>query len=571
MAVAVFIQLSIIVIAAVVISAIMKLLKQPLIIGYIITGIIMGPNILNMADTSDSIPAFAQIGVALLLFMVGLNLNPKIIKDIGRTSLILGTAQILLTSAIGFFIIRAFGFSSITSLYISVALAFSSTIIVMKLLADKKDTETLYGGISVGLLIVQDLVAIILLLIVSSMTSEANLRVFAVETLVKGAGLFLFVLIAGIYLMPKLTKRVAESQEFLFLFSIGWAFALSALFYYLNFSMEIGALLAGVTLSMSAYRYEISSKMKPLRDFFIIMFFILLGSQAMLTNISAYILPIIVLSLFVLVLKPIIVIIIMGMLGYTKRNSFLTGLTMTQISEFSLILIALGIKVGHASDEILSLVTIIGIITIAVSSYLILYGNKIYERLSKYLEVFERKGRKIDEHKYQKNADYDIFLFGYNRIGYDLVESFKKMRKKFLIVDYNPETIQNLVREGIECRYGDAGDYELLNELNFTKAKMIISTIPDRETNLLLINKIKEINKKTIIIVVSHQIDEAIDLYEAGATYVVMPHFLGGHHTSAMIEEFGMNTRRFLKEKLTHIAHLKKRKHLGHEHPKTEF
>ncbi len=283
-----------------------------------------------------------------------------------------------------------------------------------------------------------------------------------------------------------------------------------------------------------------------------------------------YILPIIIFSAFILVGNPLIVMILMGLLGYTRRNSFLAGLTVAQISEFSLILIALGVKVGHLTNEMLSFVTVIGLITIAGSTYLILYANKIYPHLSKYLKVFERKGKKVDEHRYHEHEVHDIILFGCDHIGYDFLESFKKIKKKFLIVDYNPETILDLAKEGIDCRYGDASDSELLNELNFPNAKMVISTIPDFDTNLLLINEIRRFNKEAVIVVVSHDTDEAIELYDKGATYVIMPHFLGGHHASTLIERYGLNFNKFLKEKIAHIEHLKMRKELGHKHPKHE-
>ena len=570
MAISIFIELSIVILIAVVVAGIMRLLRQPLVIGYILTGIIVSPYFLNIVTSTDAIATFAQIGIVLLLFMVGLNLNPRIIKDVGKVSLVTGVGQVIFTSVIGFLIGKLLGFSTIVSMYIAVALTFSSTIIIMKLLSDKGDLETLYGRIAMGFLIVQDLIVIVILMVISSIPAGIDFATLALETALKGIGLLILLFLISVYLFPRITQAIAKSQEFLLLFSIGWCFAIASLFYYLNFSIEAGALLAGITLSLSPYHYEIGSKMKPLRDFFIILFFILLGSQMVFTNISQYIIPILIFSAFILIGNPLIVIVLMGLLGYTKRNSFLAGLTVAQISEFSLILIAMGVKVGHLTNDILSLVTIIGLITIAGSTYLILYANKIYPYLSKYLGIFERKGKKVDEHRYQKDGIYDIILFGYDRIGYDILESFKKIKKKFLVIDYNPETITKLAKEGFDCKYGDADDSELLNELNFSKIKMVVSTVHNLDTNLLLINKIRESNKKAIITVVSHQIDEAIKLYDAGATYVLMPHFLGGHHVSTMIEEHGLNLNKFLKEKIAHIEHLRKRKEAGHEHPRHE-
>ena len=279
------------------------------------------------------------------------------------------------------------------------------------------------------------------------------------------------------------------------------------------------------------------------------------------------IVPAIIFSLFILIGNPLIVMILMGFLGYKKKIGFQAGFTVAQISEFSLILIALGVSVGHLTGEILSLVTIVGLITISGSTYLILYSDKIYPYVSKYLSIFERKKVRIDKQKFK---NYDIILFGYNRIGYDLLQSFKKLKKKFLVVDYNPETTLELSKIKIECRYGDVDDEEFLNALNLSKVKMVVSTIPEFETNLLLTKKIRQINKKTIIIAVSHQIKEANILYDNGATYVIMPHFLGGSYASMMISKNGLNINKFLEEKKKHLKQLKTKRELGYEHPKAE-
>jgi len=563
----IFIELSIIIGITLLISGIIRLLKQPLIIGYILTGIIVSPYFLNIVRSTETITVFSQMGVALLLFIVGISLSPKVIKEVGKVSLVTGIGQIIFTSLIGFFISRLLGFSVIVSLYISIALTFSSTIIIMKLLSDKKDLEKLYGKISIGFLLVQDIFVIILLMIVSSFSNNLSIANISLWTILSGILLIFGFILISIYILPTLLKFFAQSQEFLFLFSIGWGLGLAALFYYMGFSMEIGALIAGITLSTSPFHYEISSKMRPLRDFFIILFFILLGSQMVFGNISQLIIPAIIFSLFILIGNPLIVMILMGLLGYKKKIGFQAGFTVAQISEFSLIFIALGVSVGHLTNEILSLVTIVGLITISGSTYLILYSDKIYPYLSKYLSIFERKKVKKEGQKFK---DYDIILFGYNRIGYDLLQSFKKLKKKFLIVDYNPETFLELSKKKIDCKYGDVDDEEFLNELNLSKTKMVISTIPEFETSLLLINKIRQINKDSIIIVVSHNIKEAKILYDKGATYVIMPHFLGGSHASKMIDEYKIDINKFLDEKKKHLEQLKTKIRLGHEHPKAE-
>src|SRR3989344_8537472 len=280
----VFIELSKILVITVLAAGITRLLKQPIIISYILSGIIVGPFILNVVSSIETLTAFSQIGIAFLLFMVGLNLNPRVIKEVGKISLITGIGQVIFTSLIGYAIALMLGFTEIVSFYVSVALAFSSTIIIMKLLSDKRDLETLYGRISIGFLIIQDFIAIAILLLISALSNKANLISLALETILKGVGGIIILFLITIYVVPSLTKKIAQSQEYLMLFSLGWCFAIASAFYYFNFSIEAGALLAGISLSLSPYHIEISSKLKPLRDFFLIIFFIILGSQMVFSN-----------------------------------------------------------------------------------------------------------------------------------------------------------------------------------------------------------------------------------------------------------------------------------------------
>jgi len=569
MATSIFIELTLLFILTIVISGLARLLKQPLIVGYIITGILAGPYFLNLIKSTDAIATFAEIGIVFLLFIVGLNLNPKLVKDLGKVSLITGIGQVLFTVILGFFISKLLGFSTITSIYLATALAFSSTIIIMKLLSDRNDLESLYGRITTGFLIVQDLLAILVLLFVSSLNGngEGIAEIISLAVIKVIAAITILYLI-GNYLLPRITKIIAKSQEFLLIFSVSWCFAIAGAFQYFNFSIEAGALLAGIALSLTPYQHEISSKMRPLRDFFLIMFFILHGSQLLFGNISQVVVPAAALSLLVLLGNPLIVMILMGILGYTKRNGFMAGLTSAQISEFSIILIALAVELNHVAQEFLSLIILVGLITMTGSTYLIVYADRIYPALAKYLKIFEKKGKKVDEHKYHTEKYFEVILFGYNRIGFSILDSLEKLRKKILIIDYDPEVILQLAKDGHECKYGDADDVEMLNELDLSQTKMIISTIPHLETNILILNRVKRARKKITVILVSHQLDESMKLYDAGATYVIMPHFLGGKHISTMIEDYKFNMDKFIKEKVQHLAHIKRRKELGHEHPK---
>lgn len=568
MAEAYFVELAIITITAVAIIGLMRLLRQPLIIGYILTGILLGPYFLNIAASGETIRVFSKIGVALLLFMVGLNLNPRVIKDIGRAAALAGLGQVLFTFLIGFALIWGAGFSLIQALYLAIALTFSSTIVIMKLLSDKGETETLYGKIAIGILIIQDVIAAVILMLISSFSSSLGISAGLINTAVNGLLLFFGLGIFGIYILPKLLWRIARSQEFLFLFALGWSLAIASLFHAAHFSIEIGALFAGMLLSLSPYRHEIGAKMKPLRDFFVVLFFVLLGSQVILADLRPLLTPALMLSLFVLIGNPLIVIILLSLLGYTKRTSFLTGLTVAQISEFSLILIGLGVSIGDIDSSILSLTTLIGIITIAGSSYLIIYAQHIYPRFAPYLGIFERKGRRPKiSLTHASLHNFDVVLFGYNRLGYDILRALKKTRARVLVIDYNPETIAKLKGEGVPCLYGDANDAELLNELRLENAKIIISTIPDAPANNLLIREGRRRNPKIILLATSHQIEDARELYRAGATYVIIPHFLGGQKVGEILRTFKFTPKKFAALKNAHRRHLEDRAEAGHEHP----
>ncbi|MEK6873265.1 MAG: cation:proton antiporter [Nanoarchaeota archaeon] len=559
-----FIQISVILAVVLAVSFIMRILRQPLIIGYIISGIFVGPLFLNLMQYNNAMAVSSELGIAFLLFIVGLHLSPKVIKEVGKISLITGIGQVVFTSLIGYFIGLALGFSSITSLYVSVALSFSSTIIIMKLLSDKEALDKLYGKISIGFLLVQDLIAIVILIAVSSFSNGGSVTSVITSTIIKGVVAVAVLLPFSYYVLPKLNDFFAKSKELLFVFAIVWGLGLAALFYYAGFSIEVGALIAGILLSVSPYSYEISAKLRPLRDFFIISFFLILGSQMVFSDISSQIIPIIVLSLFILIGNPLIVMILIGIFGYSKNTGFMAGLTVAQISEFSLILIALGVKVGHLSNEILSFVTLIGLITIAGSTYMIMYSDKVYPKIAKYLKIFERKSIK---EKPQKNKFYDYVLLGENRIGFSVMNSFIKMRKNYVVIDYNPERVKRLKNKGISCVYGDASDSEFLDEINISKVKILVSTIPEIDTNLMIINKIKEKNKSAIIIVTARQISDAFKLYDSGADYVIMPHFLGGEHTARIIERFKDNKKEYEAEKKHHIKELKERLKEGHKHP----
>lgn len=553
----IFFELSLLLTVTAIITLAVRKLRQPLVVGYILSGIIAGPYVLNIVSSQHELELFSKVGIVFLLFIVGLYLNPKIIQEVGKVSLVTGLGQVLFTSLIGFALTLLLGIDRLAALYVAIALTFSSTIIILKLIADKKDLQKLYAKIAIGFLLVQDIVATFILIAITVVSGQSDMGLVSTLLLTLGKGMILFSVLGMFqrYILPKVTEYAAESPELLFLFSLAWGTILASLFAALGFSIEIGALIAGVTLSVSPYSVEIASRLKPLRDFFIIIFFVLLGSQLILSNLAQLLFPAIILSLFVLVGNPIIVIILMNSLGYNRKTSYQAGLTVAQISEFSLILGALGLRLGHLSQEVLSLITLVGLITISGSTYLILYSETIYPIVSRYLGWLEliksnvkRKGKDPD--------DFESIIFGFDRVGHYFAQSLQSLDHSFLVVDFNPTSAEKLENSGYQYRLGDASDPEFLEDLPIIKPKIIISTVPELATNILIVHAMRAKNKKAVIIPIAQTHQEASELYEAGASYVMMPHHLGAQHMSKMIARYGSDQSLYETLKKRHVSEL---------------
>ncbi len=551
-----FTEISIILIITTVISLIIKSLKQPLVVGYILSGIVVGPYVLNILSSTEQVELFSKIGIVILLFIVGIGLNPLVIKEFGKVSFLVGLAQIIFTAVISFFVVKFLGFDDTTSLFVAIALTFSSTIIVLKLLTDKGDINNFYGKISIGVLLVQDLVATLLLLFLSTLANSNGLGLSEIllGLLFKTLFIALILIIFSKYILPRIGKWFASSQELLFISSLSWGLSVAALFAALGLSIEIGALIAGVALSMSPFSYEIMSRMRPIRDFFVTMFFILLGSHLILSDVNTLIYPAIILSLFVLIFKPLIIFIVMNLLGYKKKIGFMTGTALAQISEFSLILATLSLAYGYITQQTVTLITLIGIITIAGSSYMIIYSDKIYEKVKGFLGIFDIVKIGNKNIKNNNSEDYESVLFGYDRVGSYFTHAMEKINTKFVVVDFNPKLIEKLKEKNIEHRYGDAEDIEFLDELGLAKVKLVISSIPKYEVNMTVLRYYRKVNPSGIILLISHDVEEAKKLYLAGASYVVVPHSLGAHHAAKMVAQYGFDVEQFDVARNKHLS-----------------
>lgn len=554
----IFLEISFILALAAFLGALVFVFKQPPLIGYLIAGLLVGSLGEGLIHSPQTLELFSKLGITLLLFIVGIHLTPQAIKDVGKESIILGVGQMVLSVLLGVAVSRLLGYSLGVGFFLGILLSFSSTIVVLKLLSDKSDEYSLYGRISIGLLLVQDVFAVLsLFLLPVFWSTTANLSfLFQFLSLVLRGTVLIFVLwLVGRYLLPPLFSFVAYSQELLFLWAITWGMASASLFFVFGFSLEAGALWAGVLVSTTEFAQEIAARSRPLRDFFLVLFFILLGFGIRFREVIVLLPQALPLLLLVMILKPLIVAFLLNILGFEKRVAFLSGITMSQISEFSLILAKAGVDYRYISNQEASLITLVALISITSSTYLILHLEKLYSMFSPFLSRILPLNNRREK---AAGGDYEAVLFGYHRVGHQFVEAFKKRGLRFLVVDFNPQAIARLQKARIPHQYGDAQDVQFLEELRLEKVKLLISTVPDFETNRLLIRTLRRVNKKAVAIVIAHQAADAACFYKEGASFVVMPHYMGADYASSLIKKLGTDLRGFENLGRRHLSHLKK-------------
>ncbi|MEO1040244.1 MAG: cation:proton antiporter family protein [Pseudomonadota bacterium] len=510
------------------------LLRQPLIVSFIAVGILAGPSVLGIARSEEHIDLLAELGIAVLLFLVGLKLDLKLVRTLGPVALTTGLGQVAFTTIFGFLIGLALGLDTITSLYVAVALTFSSTIIIVKLLSDKREIDSLHGRIALGFLIVQDLVVVLAMIVLSAVGAGSGgqdalgdvARVFGYGLLMLlGVGVFIR------FIANPLVERLSRAPELLLSFAIGWAALLAALGHYLGFGKELGGLLAGVSLASTPFREAIAARLASLRDFLLLFFFIALGAALDLSMLGASVGPALVLSVFVLIGNPLIVLAIMGAMGYRKRTGFLAGLTVAQISEFSLIFMAMGVSLGHVGEPALGLVTLVGLITIAASTYMITYSHPIYERVSPLLGVFERKRTPAEATGMaQAQKGHQVIIIGLGRYGLGIAEAIQAGGKRVLGVDFSPGSVRYARARGIDAVFGDATDPEVVAHLPIDEAEWVVSAVPEHDTGVThddvrrsLIRHLRDLGYEGRIAVAAHRKDAAAPLRAAGADLVLLP------------------------------------------------
>jgi Kef-type K+ transport system membrane component KefB len=514
--------------------------RQPTMVAFLLVGIVFGPSVLGWVVPTGEVHLLAEIGIAVLLFVVGLKLDVHLVRQLGPVALIAGMAQMALTAGLGFGLALLLGLGTTASVFVAIALTFSSTIVIVKLLSDQREIDALHGRIAMGILILQDIAVVGAMMAIGSWTEDAASPWATVATIAgKLAGAAVVVALLMRYVLPRLLGILAQSQELLLLFALAWGIAMSALAEALGFTQEVGAFLAGFALASTPFREAISTRLTSIRDFLLLFFFVNLGAHVDLSSIGGAIGPAIAFTVFVLLGKPLIVMAVLAWLGYRKRTNLLTGVTLAQISEFSIIFIAMGAQLGQVAEDTLGLVTLVGLLTIPLSAILIINSDALFRVLDPWLGVFER-GRPARELAFEARPDgvtTDALVFGLGRYGSRLLAELQQEGVHVTGVDFDPEAVRALQADGVDARFGDAEDPHLLATLPLDETRSVVSTLPSVEANRGLIDALRRhgYSGPITVAVASDWEGHADELRRAGATDLLYPYRDAADHAGAFL------------------------------------
>lgn len=538
-------SIGLILVAGAVFALLLRRLFVPTIVTYLIAGLFLGP-MTGLVELTHTLDIISEFGIALLLFLVGLELSLEKIKDVGAVAVAAGIGQVVFTAAGGMVIALILGFNMMESIFLATALTFSSTVVVVKLLDQKGDLDSLYGRIAVGIFLVQDLVVIVALTFLAGLGEAGADGVEAAEITVDwwelakafgGMGLLLVLTLgASRYLLPKPFAWAARSPEMLFIWSLTWCLGLVLLAEYWNLSLEIGAFLAGLSLAQLPYNDDLRRRVHPLMNFFLAIFFVSLGIKMDFSAALDHSFAIIILSLFVLIGNPLIFMIIISKMGYGERTSFFTSVTVAQISEFSFIFVTMGVAAGLVGGPILSITALVGLVTIVLSAYMILYNEPLYRFVRKLGLLKPFKARCEDDDPEEEHGFKDhIIIIGMNSLGRDLVRRFCESGRTVLAIDTDPNKL-----EGLPCHtmIGSVEYRSALEEAGLPRARLLISALQIEETNYLLAHYCKEARVPAAI----HAFDLSLidELIDQGVTYLLTPKIDGVKMQVRKLKEEGI-------------------------------
>ncbi len=529
----IFLQFALVLSISCIFGFLLYRLKLPLVVAYLLSGVALSSLSIFSTGHAEIFTFLPELGIAFVLFLIGMELDLRELKTLGIPIIVVSLGQILISSLAGYAIAGALGFTTYEAILMGIGLSFSSTVVIIKLLLEKRDLTSLYGKLSVGILLIEDLVAILVLMVISVGSSTFHLGLQQslplLTLVVKALGLFLLTYILSKYVLERVFKAVAKSVELLFLTAVTWCFLFTSLAVISGFSVVIGAFLAGVALASSPYHLQIQSKVKPLRDFFVTLFFVYLGLQAKWSDFATNLTPILIFTLYALFMKPIVAFLLVGIFGFRKHTIFQTGINLSQISEFSLVILLVGVQMKLTSPTSLSVMAAVAVSSIILSSIIISFSDKIFRLVKPFISLFEHSSR-IHFLEINKEESYEehIIVIGAHRVGGPVVDYLRKSNIPTVVLDFNPHVVDSLRQKGVNVVYGDVGDEDVITILQLEKAKLVLCTATDIEDNEMILAACKKHHMKGTIILRANDLETAQSLKKLGADYVILPEQVSG-------------------------------------------
>ncbi len=528
-------------------AILMRKIRLPLIVSYLLAGMLLSAFGLVRPEQLQFLSFLPEMGLAFLLFLVGMELDLGEFRSLGKSVLLAALGQVAITAI---FLYLLWG-----NPVLALALSFSSTILVVKLLLEGKELASLHGKFSVGILLVEDLLAVLLLMGLSGGAGSVWWVVLR--------GLFLIwaAIFLGKRLLPGLFRLTAENTELLFLTGIGWCLLFVSLSLFLGFSLGVGAFLAGVSLAQSVYRSQISGRIKPLRDFFIMIFFIDLGASLSLSALSGAWWSALGLAAYVVLVRPAVFFGILTVSKFRVHTAFQTGILLSSISEFALIILVVAGKMGQVPTEILSPVVFAAVLSFIFSSVMVTHKGVIYAALKGGLKRLERPGAISVGFFPGEKLDFSqhAVLVGCHRSGQLILPVLKKIYgNNLIVVDFNPEVIEQLKNSFVPCLYGDVSDPEIAEMLALKQADLVVSTVRDLTDNLALLDALEKSQSKATVVITASDTKEAITLYERGAHHVSLPLLLEGGSIGRLIADHQGKLGDLAKDREKKLGELKR-------------
>jgi Kef-type K+ transport system membrane component KefB len=530
------------VVTAAALAIIFHRFNQPTVTAYILTGILLGPALLNITSHSQPVQLFSELGLAFLLFLIGLEMDVGDVREILKPTLIIGISQMLFMLASGFLIGQLLDFSIVQSVFAGIFLMFSSTAVVVKMLSDKDEITSLPGRLNVSVLLLQDVVVVLGLAVLNTgVSSFSSFALGISETVLFIALAAAFSVLSSKYLLKHLFNSYAEEKHGFLIYAVAWLFIFIEISNMLNFSVEIGAFLAGVGLGRLKISEEVMERIRPLTDVFMAVFFLGVGLKLDQSAILTYWDEALIFSLFIIPLKFFSEFLLTDFSKFSPETSFLSSANMTQISEFSIILASLAATKGFIASDFVGFAALTAVTTMTVSSYFITYNRDLLERARPFLRFFESDEKTdVEVKKLQNHA----VILGYDEMAANVLPAVEEVYEDILIIDSRSENVEELSRLKHEYIYGDFKHGEIRNSARLQQANLVISISAEHSVNLQILEDVED----ATVFLKAKSDDEALELYELGAHYVIRENVLTAEQLSNYLELYLEDRDAFRKE-----------------------